>query len=137
MPSAMTTMHFLVVYLKSTRECHRKLIKKPTTHLMRTIRVKTRKLFLEYGAIITLAVLLAFNYQLFIVNNGFAPAGLNGIATIIQYKTSFSIGYMSRIINVPLCVAAYSFHKQKIRSKITLLLSCIFVFFFTAAKVGA
>ena len=75
--------------------------------------MKTRKLFLEYGAIITLAVLLAFNYQLFIVNNGFAPAGLNGIATMIQYKTSFSIGYMSLIINVPLCVAAYFFINKK------------------------
>ena len=55
------------------------------------------------------AVLLAFNYQLFIVKNDFAPAGLNGIATMIQYKTGFSIGYMSLIINIPLCILAYFF----------------------------
>lgn len=61
----------------------------------------------SYTCIILAAVLLSFNYQLFIVNNGFAPAGLNGIATMIQYKTGFSIGYMSLIINVPLCVMAY------------------------------
>ena len=62
---------------------------------------------LEYGSIFLLAVFLAFNYQLFIVKNNFAPAGLNGIATMVQYKTGFSIGYMSLLINVPLCVLAY------------------------------
>ncbi len=60
-----------------------------------------------YVSILLVAILLAFNYQLFIVNNGFAPAGLNGIATMIQYKTGFSIGYMSLIINIPLCILAY------------------------------
>ncbi len=63
----------------------------------------------QYLFILLAAVLLAFNYQLFIVKNGFAPAGLNGIATMIQYKTGFSIGYMSLLINVPLCVFAYFF----------------------------
>lgn len=65
--------------------------------------------FLSYLKITLVALLLAFNYQLFIVMNDFAPAGLNGIATMIQYKTGFSIGYMSLIINVPLCVLAYIF----------------------------
>lgn len=60
-----------------------------------------------YVLIMALAVLLAFNYQLFIVENGFAPAGLNGIATMVQYKTGFSIGYMALLINVPLCVFAF------------------------------
>ncbi len=62
---------------------------------------------ITYLAIMAIAVLLAFNYQLFIVKNGFAPAGLNGIATMVQYKTGFSIGYMSLLINVPLCILAY------------------------------
>ena len=38
----------------------------------------------SYIFILLAAVLLSFNYQLFIVHNGFAPAGLNGIATMIQ-----------------------------------------------------
>lgn len=62
---------------------------------------------LQYLSVIAIAVLLAFNYQLFIVMNHFAPAGINGIATMIQYKTGFSIAYMSLLINVPLCVLAY------------------------------
>lgn len=68
--------------------------------------IKFRFVF-DYVVIFFIAVLLAFNYQLFIVKNDFAPAGLNGIATMIQYKTGFSIGYMSLIINIPLCVLAY------------------------------
>ena len=60
-----------------------------------------------YIQIILLAVLHAFNYELFIVENGFAPAGLNGIATMVQYKTGFSIGYMSLMINIPLCTLAF------------------------------
>lgn len=61
----------------------------------------------EYALIILAAVLLAFNYQLFIVKNGFAPAGINGIATMVQYKTGFSIAWMSLLINVPLCLFAW------------------------------
>ncbi len=60
-----------------------------------------------YTIIVLAAVLLAFNYQLFVVKNAFAPAGLNGIATMIQYKTGFSIGYMSLLINIPLCIFAW------------------------------
>ena len=72
---------------------------------MKTILKKTG----PFLAVAAVALLLAFNYQLFIVENGFAPAGLNGIATMIQYKTGFSIGYMALIINIPLCVIAWFF----------------------------
>ena len=73
------------------------------------MKKSTSKVIFTYCAIFLIAVLLAFNYQLFIVKNNFAPAGLNGIATMVQYKTGFSIGYMSLIINIPLCVLAYFF----------------------------
>lgn len=65
------------------------------------------KSFLSYVTIVFFAVLLAINYHIFIVENNFAPAGLNGIATMIQYKTGFSISYMSLIVNIPLCALAY------------------------------
>lgn len=61
----------------------------------------------SYVYVVLIALLLAVNYHIFIVENHFAPAGLNGIATMIQYKTGFSISYMSLIINFPLCVLAY------------------------------
>ena len=54
-----------------------------------------------------MACLMALNYRILILENSFAPAGLNGIATMIQYKLNFSVGYMSLLINVPLCVMAF------------------------------
>ena len=57
---------------------------------------------ISYIIIVLVAFLLALDYQLFVVENNFAPAGLNGIATMVQYVTGFSIGYMSLIINIPL-----------------------------------
>ncbi len=62
---------------------------------------------LSYMTVIVMALLMALNYQLFIFENSFAPAGLNGIATMIQYKLHFSVGYMSLLINIPLCVVAF------------------------------
>ncbi len=85
--------------------------------------------FLSYIKIILVALFLALNYQLFIVQNGFAPAGLNGIATMIQYKTGFSIGYMSLLINVPLCIFAY-FFVDKMFAKRSLCFCLVYSFAF-------
>lgn len=82
-----------------------------------------------YGEIVLLAVLLAFNYQLFIVENGFAPAGINGIATMVQYKTGFSIAYMSLLVNVPLCILAY-FLVNKAFAKRSLCFCLVYSFAF-------
>lgn len=38
----------------------------------------------EYAFVIVLGAVLALDYRLFIVENNFAPAGIKGIATIIQ-----------------------------------------------------
>ena len=82
-----------------------------------------------YLYIILSAVLLAFNYHIFIVTNHFAPAGLNGIATMIQYKTGFSISYMSLLINIPLSVLAYFLVQKEFAVK-TLLFSVVYSFSF-------
>lgn len=64
--------------------------------------MKTAKKFLTYLVIVGLALVCALNYQLFVFPNRFAPAGLNGICTMIQYLSGISVGYLSLIINVPL-----------------------------------
>ncbi len=81
----------------------------------------------SYVMVITMAMLLALNYHIFIVQNHFAPAGLNGIATMVQYKTGFSISYMSLIINIPLCVFAYLLIEKKFAFK-TLIFSLVYSF---------
>jgi uncharacterized membrane-anchored protein YitT (DUF2179 family) len=78
-----------------------------------------------YLIIIGLAFLLAINYHFFIVENDFAPAGINGISTMIQYKTGFSISYMSLLINIPLSVLSY-FLIQKDFAVKTLLFSLVY-----------
>ncbi len=70
---------------------------------------RVRKTVFDYIVIVVIAALFAFMYQIFVIPNRFAPAGLNGIATMVQYKLGFSIGYFSLIINVPLCIYAYFF----------------------------
>ncbi len=61
----------------------------------------------SYGIVVAMALLMAINYQILIFQNGFAPAGLNGISTMIQYKLNISVGYMSLLINLPLCIIAF------------------------------
>lgn len=62
---------------------------------------------LTYLMIILMALLCAVNYQLFVFPNSFAPAGLNGICTMIQHLFGLSIGYMNLLINIPLAVAVF------------------------------
>ena len=69
-------------------------------------KTKSKKL-LTYLVIGAVAVMAALNYQLFVFPNKFAPAGLNGICTMIQYITGISVGYMSLIINIPLAIFVY------------------------------
>lgn len=79
----------------------------------------------KYLALAGLAALTALNYQIFILHNAFAPAGINGLATMVQYLFHFSIGYMSLIINVPLVVFAF-FHVDRTYAVKTLLFVVVF-----------
>lgn len=60
-----------------------------------------------YAVIIGAACLMAVNYYVLILRNQFAPAGLNGLATMAQYLFDFSVGYIALIINVPLAVICF------------------------------
>lgn len=67
---------------------------------------KMKKIW-TYLVIAGVAMLSAVNYELFIFPNQFAPSGLNGICTMIQYLSGISVGYLSLIINVPLALWCY------------------------------
>lgn len=60
-----------------------------------------------YAFIGFVALLGAVNYQLFVFPNQFAPSGVNGICTMIQYVTGISVGYLSLLINIPLAIWCY------------------------------
>ena len=78
----------------------------------------------SYALIIVFALLAAVNYEIFILNNAFAPAGINGIATMIQYKLGISVGYLNLLFNIPLCVVAMFFvNKEFIAKSLTYTLA--------------
>ena len=65
------------------------------------------KKLITYLAIVLMALSCALNYQLFVFPNQFAPAGLNGICTMIQYLSGISMGYLSLLVNIPLAILVY------------------------------
>ena len=69
--------------------------------------MRTAKKVWTYMVIGLVAMLSAVNYELFVFPNQFAPAGINGICTMIQYIWGINVGYLSLMINVPLAIWCY------------------------------
>ena len=61
----------------------------------------------SYGMILLVSLVMAVNYQLFVFPNNFAPAGLNGLLTMIQHLFGFKLSYASILINIPLAIGAF------------------------------
>ena len=61
----------------------------------------------DHVVIALTAALMATNYYIFILPNQFAPAGLSGINTMVQYLFNFSVGYLSLIENIPLALISF------------------------------
>jgi len=57
--------------------------------------------------IAAISALYALVYELFVFPNNFAPAGINGIATMIQYVFQINVGYLSMVVNLPLALLIY------------------------------
>ena len=57
-----------------------------------------------YLMMVLLGALAAINYIMFVFPNNFAPAGVDGVCTMIQYLFHFNIGYLALIINIPLLI---------------------------------
>ena len=79
-----------------------------------------------YFVIAVMAMLAALNYELFVFPNRFAPSGINGICTMIQYVSGVSVGYLNLLVNIPL--AALVYHKV---SKPLALRSMVYVLVFS------
>lgn len=96
---------------------------------------KTKKIFVEYSIIMGLAFCMALIYEVLIFPNSFAPAGINGLATIIQHLFGFSVGYMSIIINIPLVILVFLTVDRDYAIK-TLCFVLVFSFFTLIMKNG-
>ncbi|MBR2472950.1 MAG: YitT family protein [Clostridia bacterium] len=69
--------------------------------------MKRIKNYAEILTIMALAACSALNYAIFIFPNRFAPAGIDGICTMLQDVSGVNIGYFSLIVNIPLLIAAF------------------------------
>ena len=69
--------------------------------------MKFSKKAVTYLLIVGLALINATSYQLVSFSNRFAPAGLNGIGTMIQHIFGINMGYLSLLINIPLALWTY------------------------------
>ena len=69
--------------------------------------MKKQNKTVELLVIAVIAVFCAINYDVFIFPNRFAPAGLDGICTIIQDVSGINIGYLALVANIPLLILAY------------------------------
>ena len=92
--------------------------------------MKKVQIFFEYFAIVIMATVLAVTYEVFVFENAFAPAGISGIATMVQYLFNFNAGYVSLIINVPLALLAIKFVDKGFAYK-----SGLFVLVFSGALI--
>lgn len=88
------------------------------------------KKLLTYLAITANAIVSALIYQLFVFPNDFAPAGVGGICTMIQYVFGINVGYLSLLINLPLAIAVFF-----LVSKHEAIRSMLHVVVFSAALV--
>ena len=71
-----------------------------------------------------LALAMALSYKLFIFPNNFAPSGVGGIATMIQYLFKFNAGYLNLLINIPLLIVAWKLVDREFVIKTALFTLC-------------
>ena len=67
---------------------------------------------------------MAFSYKLFIFPNQFAPAGVGGIATMVQHVFKFNAGYLNLLINLPILVIAWKLVNREFVIKTFLFTLC-------------
>ena len=69
--------------------------------------MKNAKKLFTYLFIVGVALVYALSYTLFVFPNKFAPAGLSGICTMLQYVFGINVGYLTLTINIPLAIWVY------------------------------
>lgn len=92
--------------------------------------MKLLKYISSYVFVAFLAVMTAVNYIIFVFPNSFAPAGIDGICTMIQDVTHLNIGYLSLLVNIPLLAIGYIFLNKEFVFK-----SAVYVAVFSVAAI--
>lgn len=86
---------------------------------------KILKAVWECFLLVLLALLGALIYTIFIAPNNFAPSGIIGFATMVQYVFGFEVGLLSLIVNLPILLIAFFILGRSYSLK-TLLFTVVF-----------
>ena len=81
----------------------------------------------EYKSLLLIpffALAMALSYALFIFHNKFAPSGVGGIATMVQYVFKFNAGYLNLLINIPILIVAWKLVDKEFVIKTALFTLC-------------
>lgn len=65
------------------------------------------KKVVSYVFIVFIGLVMALNYQLFVFPNSFAPAGINGILTMVQHLFGFKLSNANMLVNLPLAIGLF------------------------------
>jgi uncharacterized membrane-anchored protein YitT (DUF2179 family) len=71
------------------------------------------KLARDWIFVVLMSAVSALGLNFFVFKNDFAPAGVDGMATMLQSLTKWNAGYFSLIINIPLLVVGWFFINRK------------------------
>lgn len=88
------------------------------------------KRILSTLAMVALAFFCALNYCLFVFPSKFAPAGIDGICTMIQDVLNINMGYFALLLNIPLVIGAFIWLSRDFAVK-----STVFVVFFSVSVI--
>ena len=88
---------------------------------------KPEKKTFDYKSLLLMplfALGMALSYALFIFPNNFAPSGVGGIATMVQYIFKFNAGYLNLLINIPILIVAWKLVNREFVIKTALFTLC-------------
>ena len=91
------------------------------------------KVLPELFILVVFAGIYSATLHIFVYNSDFAPTGVDGIATMIQYLWGFNAGYTYLIFDIPFLVVAYFVLNRKyvFYTAIFSVAQSLFILFFT------
>ena len=103
---------------------------------MNFYRKLTRAVPFQYCVIVFLAIAYATNCEIFVFPNKFAPAGLMGLATLVQEAFHFNVAYLYLFVNIPILTVAFFVIKHKFAVRTLLFVLVSSAAFFVLREIG-
>lgn len=81
---------------------------------MKNVKKETiKKVTIDLTVIILTSIAVAIGLWVFVYRADFAPSGIDGLATILQYVTKINAGIFTFLLNLPLIIVAWFILKKK------------------------